>query len=532
MQHIQELQKTNCQSLAEGLLQSGAKFAQRPALWCRNQLLTYAQMFGAAKMLAGTMTERFGIGPGSRVAILSDRTSTAYTGIVGSLLSGAAYVPLNPRFPVERNRTMVQRSGASVVICGERYRERLPDLFQELFPVPAVLLPESEQRCGSGRELVKSEIDIRLPENYVVASKPDDNAYILFTSGSTGVPKAVPISNRNVLRYLRSASELSEVGPDDRSIQLVDLTFDLSVHDMFMTWLNGACLYSVPENGSLLSVRFVQENEVTCWLSVPSTAALLKQSGELTENSLPSLRKTFFCGEALPSTVAQAWRAAAPNSSIMNIYGPTEATVAFSAFKCVDGTTIPPVVPLGFPLPEQEMGLFTPQGQRVGEGAGEICLSGSQVMSGYLDAPELTATRIFESEGRRWYRTGDIGKYDDSLGYLYAGRIDRQVKIRGFRVELQEIETVVRGASGSDLVAVLPWPTTPDGLALGCVSFVAGARASAEQIIAACAKFLPDYMVPGEIMFIDSIPTNANGKTDYGVLQKRLGQGNSKSGGA
>ena len=110
---------------------------------------------------------------------------------------------------------------------------------------------------------------------------------------------------------------------------------------------------------------------------VPSTAALLKQSGRaLTENSLPSLRKTFFCGEALPSTVAQAWRAAAPNSSIMNIYGPTEATGGtLSAFKCVDGTTIPPVVPLGFPLPEQEMGLFTPQGQRVGEGAGEIFAS-------------------------------------------------------------------------------------------------------------------------------------------------------------
>ena len=151
-------------------------------------------------------------------------------------------------------------------------------------------------------------------------------------------------------------------------------------------------------------------------------------------------------------------------------------------------------------------------------------------MSGYLNAPDITATRIFESEGKRWYRTGDLGKYDDSLGYLYAGRIDRQVKIRGFRVELQEIETVVRRASGSDLVAVLPWPTTAEGMALGCVSFVVGARSSAEQIIAACAKSLPDYMVPGEIMLIDSIPTNANGKTDYGVLRERLVQGNPNGG--
>ena len=455
-----------------------------------------------------------------------DRTPTAYTGIIGALLSGAAYVPLNPRFPTERNRTMIQRSGASVLICSERYRKYLPNLLQDLCPIPAVLLPESNESDGDNRELIKSAINISLPQNYVAASTLDDFAYILFTSGSTGVPKAVPISNRNVLRYLRSATELSEVSSDDRNIQLVDLTFDLSVHDMFMTWLNGACLYSVPENSSLLSVRFVQENELTCWLSVPSTAALLKQSGELTGNSMPSLRKTFFCGEALPSTVAETWAAAAPNSSIVNLYGPTESTVAFSAFKCEDWSRMPSVVPLGFPLPEQEMGLFTPEGCRLHAGAGEICLSGSQVMSGYLNAPELTATKIFEFEGTRWYRTGDLGKYEDCLGYLYVGRLDRQVKIRGFRVELQEIETAVRQASGSDLVAVLPWPITADGMPLGCVSFVAGGQLSPKQIIAVCEKCLPDYMVPSKVILIESIPTNANGKTDYGVLRERLVQDN------
>src|SRR5262249_12669861 len=142
MQYIQELHSTNCDSLAKGLLNSSAKFADRPALWCRNELLTYAQMFGNAKLLAGTMPAGFAVGVGSRIAILSDRTSTAYTGIVGALLSGAAYVPLNPRFPVERNRMMIQRSGASVLVCSERYRGLLPALFEGLSPAPAVLLPE------------------------------------------------------------------------------------------------------------------------------------------------------------------------------------------------------------------------------------------------------------------------------------------------------------------------------------------------------------------------------------------------------
>ena len=214
--------------------------------------------------------------------------------------------------------------------------------------------------------------------------------------------------------------------------------------------------------------------------SVPSTAALLTEAiGRAHEKLHAEPAQDLLLRRAIAVNGRPGMGAAAPNSSIMNIYGPTEATVAFSGFKCVDWSTILSVVPLGFPLREQEMGLFSPEGRRLREGTGEICRSGSQVMSGYLNAPRVTARTIFEFEGKRWYRTGDLGKFDESLGYLSAGRIDRQVKIRGFRVELQEIETVIRRASGSDLVAVLPWPITPNGMALGCVSFVAGARSTA-----------------------------------------------------
>ena len=508
-------------SLAKALLELAGRNCSRPALWCRGRTLSYGQLRDAAAAIAGTLICNRMVNAGDRIAVLSDRTSTAYVGILAALFAGATYVPLNPRFPVQRNRAILERSGAIVLICDERHRPSLHMLLDGLQSPPRLVLPESD--CAGPvnvHQLIRADFKPNFSDDCLPETTENDLAYILFTSGSTGIPKGVPISNSNVLQYLRSATQLSGVTAEDRNIQLVDLTFDLSVHDMFMTWLNGASLYSVPENGALLATRFVEEHDITGWLSVPSTAGFLKQAGDLSHGSLPSLRFTFFCGEALTGTVAEAWAAAAPNSAIFNIYGPTEATVAFSAFPFESSRLPPPgVVPLGLPLPDQHMGLFTPEGIRSQDDLGEICLSGSQVMAGYWKAPEITASRFFEAEGRRWYRTGDLGRYDPTLGYLYAGRTDRQVKIRGFRVELQEIETVVRRAAGSEMVAVLPWPTTTNGAAIGSVAFVMGSSKEPKTIIEECAKSLPDYMVPHDLIFVDALPLNSNGKVDYVSLQ-------------
>jgi non-ribosomal peptide synthetase component F len=311
------------------------------------------------------------------------------------------------------------------------------------------------------------------------------------------------------------------VTPEDRIMQVVDLTFDLSVHDIFLAWTSGACLYSIPENGTLLCTRFIEEHEGTHWLSVPSAAALVKQAGLLTADCMPSLKYSFFCGEALTGTVAESWAAAAPNSKIINIYGPTEATVAFSACHYVPGQAQPPaVVSLGEPFPEQHMGLFTEEGEWVDDGVGEICLSGSQVTDGYWNAPEITAERFFEASGRRWYRTGDLGRYVRGEGYAYLGRADRQVKIRGYRVELQEIENAVRKTTGSDLAAVIPWPLDESGAALGCVAFVVGG--STTEALDRLRALLPDYMVPSAIEQLKEMPVNSNGKIDHRALAQAM----------
>ncbi|WP_426266377.1 amino acid adenylation domain-containing protein [Sphingomonas sp. LHG3443-2] len=481
--------------------------ASRPALWAKGELLTYGELHGRATRIAAALIAA-GVGPGDRVAILAERSTFPYAAIFGVLLAGGAYVPLNIRFPADRNRQIVERSGAAVLIASDAQAALAGQVLGDGADVP--LLTEADLLAHPLLE----------PASSIAAGKL---AYVFFTSGTTGVPKGVPITHDNVLAYLRGIRTVCEITPDDRVMQVVDLTFDLSVHDIFLAWTAGACLYSIPENGTLLCTRFVEEHGGTHWLSVPSAAALVRQTGLLTPGSMPTLKYSFFCGEALPGAVAESWAAAAPSSAILNIYGPTEATVAFSAFRYTSGQAEPPpVVSLGEPFPEQRMGLFSDAGEPVEKGGtGEICLSGSQVSEGYWNAPEITAERFFSHDGQRWYRTGDLGSYVEGEGYVYLGRADRQVKIRGYRVELQEIENAVRKATGCDLAAVIPWPLGEGGAALGCKAYVVGGPVP-DTVQSRLSELLPDYMMPSTVEAISEMPLNANGKIDHRALAQAL----------
>jgi len=506
--------------IAEAFLSSAARHKDRTALWVREQAITYAELRARAASIAGALTSRNPFAPGDRIAILCDRTATAYASVLGALLAGAAYVPLNPRFPPERNRAILSGSGASALVIDQRNVAGVAQLVEGLERTPFIVAPEStaiplqESLHWAGmRDLPRD-----MPDSQLRCGRSDnDLAYIMFTSGSTGVPKGVPISHGNLAAYVANATALGSVTAEDRIIQLADLSFDISVHDMFVSWLNGAMLCSIPENATLMAVRFVEELNVSGWFSVPSTAGLLKQAGFLAPGAMPTMRFTFFCGEALTAAVADAWAQAAPNATVFNLYGPTEATVAFSAFRCRAGQFEPSaIVPLGEAFSGQSIGLFEPDRPSPAQSdVGEICLSGSQVCAEYWSAPELTARRFFALDGRWWYRTGDLGRYDAQLGLVFAGRVDHQVKIRGYRVELQEIEGVVRKASGRDLVAVLPWPATADGGATGCVAFVGGAAGDGEFVRGECRRLLPDYMVPSRIIYLTEMPLNSNGKIDY-----------------
>lgn len=503
--------------------------ADLPALWAHGECLTYRELAQRAARIGRALTQQ-GIGPDDRVAILSERGVMAYVAILAVLFAGAAYVPLNVRFPTGRNRRIVESSGARALICSAAQSEMVGEVLEGVQNIELLLGPESGEALPLPvKQLIAADLDVLPADLHALPceSNPGRLAYLFFTSGTTGAPKGVPISHENVAAYLRGIGSVAKVSAGDRIMQVVDLTFDLSVHDIFTAWTSGACLFSIPENGSLLGSRFVEEHSATHWLAVPSTAALMKQAGLLTPGCMPSLKYSFFCGEALPGSVAEAWAAAAPNSQVFNIYGPTEATVAFSSYRYLPGEAAPPaIVSLGKPFPEQRMGLFDEGGDRA-DGVGEICLSGTQLTEGYWNAPALTDERFFEAEGHRWYRTGDVGRYVEGEGYAYLGRADRQVKIRGYRVELQEIENAIREATDCDLAAVVPWPLDNSGSALGCVAFAVGGTTS-DDPLERCRERLPDYMVPSELIAIEEMPLNANGKIDHRALAQLL-QGRSST---
>jgi D-alanine--poly(phosphoribitol) ligase subunit 1 len=501
-----------------------AQHPDRPAVWARGETLSYGEFWQKAGAIGQGLLQA-GVLPGNRVAILSARSLTAYTSILAALRAGCTYVPLNPRFPLARNRAILAASEAAALIIDRKCAALFPELLDEPLDGPnLVVCPEPQTALRSTRLAVIDHVDLQEPDEDFLwpETNLDDLAYLLFTSGSTGAPKGVPIRHRSVCDYVRSVSALTPVSPDDRLIQLVDLTFDLSAHDMFLSWCNGASIVSVPENATLIAPRFVQDQEVTGWLSVPSAVGLAHQAGLLETGALPSMRFSHFCGEALPRSVAEIWSKAAPNSTIHNLYGPTEATIAFSYYPYIPGEKGPTSVPIGWPLSGQDMAIFDEAGQRLGlGGTGEICLAGSQLSPGYWRAPHLDADRFVTLDGQRWYRTGDVGHLA-SDGFHYLGRIDRQTKIRGYRVELLEIEGALRSASGCEVVAAVPWPLLGDGVAEGVVGYVMGTMTNADDIRAALSRALPDYMVPSRILAVGEMPFNSNGKVDHKALEDRL----------
>jgi acyl-CoA synthetase (AMP-forming)/AMP-acid ligase II len=266
------------------------------------------------------------------------------------------------------------------------------------------------------------------------------------------------------------------------------------------------------------------------WFSVPSALAFMSKMRMLNPGCFPSLRCSLFCGEPLPATSAKAWQQAAPNSIVENLYGPTEATIAITHYRW-DGErsvekSVNGIVPIGWVFEGQKSCVIDREVNVLPKGEiGELCLAGTQVTSGYWNRPQNTKEQFIRlpSVGKElWYRTGDLVREDEDGCLHYVGRMDSQVKIRGHRVELQEIDLVLRKASGAEQAVCLAWPFE-DGSADGIVAFICGRRELDEhRVVAYCKKFLPQYMVPRKVYFIDEMPLNVNGKIDRLKLAERL----------
>lgn len=515
--------------IRDHILRSSRLNPSTVALTVGNQSWTYADLDQTARQWAAGLLAATAEPP-KRVGIFGRRSAVSYVSVLAILFAGAAFVPLNPRFPKERTRRMIESAKLDAMFVDEEAIGQLSEVLAGLPHPPQILTPAS----GPGATGLPVAMDAgALNKATPLVSLPPvtgaDLAYLLFTSGSTGDPKGVPVTQSNLAHFFEVNSNRYEIGPGDRLSQTFDQTFDLSIFDIVMSWGTGATLCGMQSIQLVAPATFVDKHQLTVWFSVPSLAINMQKHGFLKPNSMPSLRLSLFCGEPLPMSIAQAWQKAAPNAVIENLYGPTELTIACSAYRwdevhspaeCHQG-----IVPVGRFYPGHSAELLDESGRSVAPGEpGELCVAGPQRFPGYWNSPELTeqVTAILQAEHgpAAYYRTGDVMKLLPSGNYAFLRRKDHQIKFQGYRIELSEIEAALRRCGCVEAIAMpMPNPQHPDAI-IACVTGIETATALPTSL----RDILPSYMVPAEIHVLDEMPLNANGKVDRNVLHQKFAQ--------
>jgi amino acid adenylation domain-containing protein len=521
-------------NLATGFYECSLRCPDNTALSIGTLELSYSQLRESVQPVAAWLRFKAQVAA-PRVGILASRSLSTYAGILGTSWAGGTYVPISTKLPEDRIIQLLGRIRAEALVVDS---ESLPLLTQRVLShcPKLVLAPELatsvEMQSDANTKTVvtgKSALPRFDAEDRPEPVEPEHPGYIEFTSGTTGIPKGVTISAGAVAHFVGAMQGRYAFEPSDRVAGLAEITFDISVFDMFVTWNCGAALLVVPATQLIAPASFIQRQKATVIFTVPSVASNMKRMKMLVPGAMPSLRYSLFSGEPLPVLSATHWTQAAPNSIVDDLYGPTEATVVCTGQRFVgpeNGTPNRGVVAIGKPFPGTEVEIVDADLQVLPDGEhGELLLAGPQLSSGYFDAEDLTRASFPLRQGKRWYRTGDLA-YRDSSGILHhLGRIDNQVKVRGLRVELEEVEAYLREVFRTDSVAAVAWPTK-HGSADGIVAFVSGQMGVDDPEVRALIKSrLPSYMVPSTIHQVDSLPLNANGKVNRNQLIILLEEG-------
>ncbi len=429
-----------------------------------------------------------------------------YSAIIALWLEGKAYVPIEPNMPKDRNDNIIQQAFVKTIIDSsyEPLIKNTKLILSKKLPETAINLTPKEV---SNEELV----------------------YILFTSGTTGQPKGVPITRANLTGFVTAFDSLGlDINEDDRCLQMFELTFDLSVMSYLIPILKGACIYTIPKEAIKYSYIYelMENKKITVALMVPSILQYLRPYFK--EIDLPDMKYNLFCGEALSLDVTEEWAKCLPNSKILNVYGPTEDTIFCTHFtysKIASNKSYNGLVSIGKAMNGSVTIIIDENNQVLPAGnTGQLCLGGIQLTPGYWNNPEKNKEAFFYTNynGKqvRFYKTGDLCKLDKEEDILYIGRLDNQVKVQGFRVELSEIEFHVKSFLETvNVVATASMDTlgnTEIGLLIESKEFDTTALKNYMK------TKMPAYMMPRVIIFEEVFPLNSNGKTDRNKLSLLL----------
>ncbi|MFF3854298.1 amino acid adenylation domain-containing protein [Micromonospora sp. NPDC002575] len=509
-----------------------ATFADRPALLGDGQSVSYASLAASAGGHAALLAAA-GVRPGDRVALLTPHGAPTVAAILGALAAGAAYVPLDPGFPADRLRHMLAAARVRAVLTAPEHRDLADRLTaerqesaegQEAAGRPG---PEHQGPVDPSRTVVLTTDVVTPAPLRPVPVDPDALAYVLFTSGSTGLPKAVGQTHRNLAHVVDNQITTLGIGPDDRLSLLASFSFDAAIPDLYPALLTGAAVVPVDlrRHGLAHAVDQLDRHRVTVYHSTPTVYRFLLDA--LGDRRLTSVRAVLLGGEqATHADAARGRDRFAPGCVLVNGYGATEMTFAARyALPLADAdpaATGP--LPIGSALPGYELHLATAEtgevaadtAEAAGDSAdtnatGEIVVRGRHVAPGYLDRADDRFAR--DGDGVWSYRTGDLGARLPGGDLVCLGRLDRQVKVRGFRVELTEIEAVLAACPGVGAVRAIA-----RGGELIAYARPAGGVLDPAALRAALARRLPDYALPRAVVVVDEFPLTVTGKIDERAL--------------
>jgi amino acid adenylation domain-containing protein len=484
-----------------------AAHPERIALASDALSLTYAELDARSDNVAAGLA-RTGVAPGDYVALVMERSVGAVVALLGVLKVGAAYLPLDTRWPAERIAFALRDAGVTAVVVDADGEER------EFASVPVTTV---ETLLGSAGGGPVAERDQGRSCRSGIEEAGGDLAYAMYTSGSTGMPKGVQIRHASILRLVVHSDFIDFDAPN--VLHAAPLGFDASTFEIFAPLLNGGtCIVHderVPTGGGIRRTVATHGAEIA-WL----TAALFNAIVDDDARHLAGLRCVLTGGEALSVPHVRKAQAALPDTTLINGYGPTETTTFATTYRIP--RNLPDdagAIPIGLPIAQTSLHVLDTDGASVADGTtGELYIGGAGVARGYLGRPDLTAERFIASEHGTLYRTGDLVQRRPDGNLAFVGRLDGQVKIRGYRIETGEVDIALRGLPGVDAAAVVARDDRADERRLVAYYVARDPAVTAHALRDALAVHLPDYMLPTRWMRLDALPVNDNGKLDRHAL--------------
>ncbi|MFF7271585.1 amino acid adenylation domain-containing protein [Streptomyces cyaneofuscatus] len=476
---------------------------EAPAVSFGDASVTYKQLDLRADQLAHHL-RALGVRPHTPVGVLLDRGPNLLAAFLGVWKAGASYVPIDPSYPAERIASMLETAGAAFAVTQEAYGERFGGF-------TTVLVDRD-----------RAAIDARPRTAPERGEDPQALAYTIFTSGSTGRPKGVEVTHAGLANHVAwAARELASQGQGGAPL-FSSVAFDLVVPNLWAPLVTGQKVHTVAQDIDMADLgRELAGSRPYSFIKLtPGHLDVLAE--QLTAEQAASLAPVLVvAGEAFTRTTVERWRALAPHTRLINEYGPTEASVGTCVYPVPDEEPAE-VLPIGTPLPNMTMYVLDSALEPTPVGVpGELYVGGTGVARGYAGRPDLTADRFvpdpYGTPGNRLYRTGDLVRTRPDGAVEFLGRLDDQVKIRGYRIEPGEIQSILTDHPAIRDAVVIPRTTTAGEIQL-VAYYVADQEIDPADLGKHAATRLPDYMLPATYVALDTIPLNANGKTDKRAL--------------